>query len=217
MVDAGGTAPAVMTPTGVESNPTPVRGMIACHSTASDDLSGVNFVSFWLFDQLNGGWNGVGTQAGLDQTMPLCRHDLPGVVGYQRSAGRALQVAESATGCGREYRVVGSRSTWMLQMREVGARFWNTVASGSSSVVGGTLFALDTGGYPLGSYQLQLVVTDTAGNTSTDLVTPFVIDNTKPTVVSATAAGCRVVDAFFSQDRAPGSIGSVYFASVGCM
>lgn len=60
-------------------------------------------------------------------------------------------------------------------------------------------------------------MTDTAGNTSTDLVTPFVIDNTKPTVVSATAAGCRVVDAFFSQDRAPGSIGSVYFASVGCM
>lgn len=251
-VDVGTTAPTVSTPTGVESTSTPIRGTIACDSTAFDDLSGVNFVSFWLFDTSDGGWSGVGTQVGADQTVPFTgttyraswdtsgvrdgryrlqsqSRDVAGNTAWSEpqylsvdNDGPTASITKPAAGdaIGGSYAITGTEDDpnlagWTLQIREVGAGSWKTVASGSSSVVGGTLFSLVTAGYSPGSYQLQLVATDTAGNTSADLVTPFVIDTAKPTVVSAAATGRKVVDVLFSEDLAPRSIGRTSFTIPG--
>jgi len=69
-VDTSITAPTITEPRGAEPSPTPVRGAIACESTASDALSGVHHVAFYWFDRSGSSWSPVGRQVGPDQTNP---------------------------------------------------------------------------------------------------------------------------------------------------
>ena len=70
-VDTSITPPEATAPTGVESDPTLVRGTIDYTATASDSLSGVDYVGFFLYGQLESGeWNAVGARVGELQTPP---------------------------------------------------------------------------------------------------------------------------------------------------
>lgn len=252
-VDTVALAPTIVAPTGGELASTPVRGTITYDSSAADGVSGVDFVSFWWFEQLASGWSGVGTQVDVDQPTPAAGHSysvewnttlVPD--GRYRLQSQLKDVAGNTAWSGPQYVLVDNTgptailtnpaanaairgssvvigtandanlSRWTLQIRASGAAAWNTLVSRNSRVIDGTLFTVDTSvGYPDGSYELRLVVTDTAGNTSSDLRGSVTIDNAKPTVVAATAAGPNVVNVVFSEELAPESIGPTLFSVLG--
>jgi predicted CXXCH cytochrome family protein len=128
--------------------------------------------------------------------------------------------ATNARISGPTYAITGTATdanlaNWTLQMRAVGGPTWSTLASGTSAVNNANLFTLNTNSYAAGRYEFQIVVTDTSGNSSTELPTPVTIDNVQPTVVSATAVNRNTVNVVFSEDLAPGSINKSYFTIAG--
>ncbi len=121
---------------------------------------------------------------------------------------------------GAVYAITGTATdanlaNWTLQMRAVGGPTWNTLASGASAVNNANFFTLNTNSYAAGQYEFQVVVTDTAGNSSTGLCTPVTIDNVQPTVVSATAVNRNTVNVVLAEDLTPGSINASYFTTPG--
>lgn len=70
-VDSAIVAPAMTTPTGAEPTPTPIQGTVNVDATASDAVSGVNYVAFYYFAWNGSGWDAVGTQVGANQTAPV--------------------------------------------------------------------------------------------------------------------------------------------------
>ena len=252
-VDSSIMPPALTSPIGVESTPTPVRGEISYDSTATDAVSGVGHVAFFWYDWSGASWNPVGYQVGSDQTTTVSgttyrvswntalvvdgryklQSQLADVAGNTAfspaqyvsvdNTGPTATLTNPATNArisAADYAISGTATdpnlaNWTLQMRAVGGPTWSTLASGTSAVNNGTFLTLDTTSYTAGRYEFQIVVTDKAGNSSTDLHTPVTIDNVSPTVVSATAVNRNTVNVVFSEDLAPGSINKSYFTITG--
>ncbi|MHB0980362.1 MAG: cytochrome c3 family protein [Thermoleophilia bacterium] len=70
-VDSAIVAPTITTPTGAGPPYTPVQGTIDVDATASDAVSGVNYVAFYYFAWNGSSWDAVGTQVGGNETTPV--------------------------------------------------------------------------------------------------------------------------------------------------
>jgi hypothetical protein len=198
-------------PTGVTLNAvaTPLTDTITLSGTATDTVSGVNNVAFqyklssgstWLaactdnttpysctvdtntitdglYDFRALATDGVGNQTAstiqtnrrIDNTAPTANATNPGT--YVRGI---VSLGGTATDAG------SGIASMTLNGRGVGAGAWVTVCTSTTSPLTCTY---DTATIPDGAYEVQLVVTDNAGNTTTTpTVTPINVDNTAPTV-----------------------------------
>lgn len=70
-VDAAVVAPTITTPIGAGPPYTPVQGTINVDATATDAVSGVNYVAFYYFAWNGSTWDAVGTQIDANQTAPV--------------------------------------------------------------------------------------------------------------------------------------------------
>ncbi|MFT4049341.1 MAG: Ig-like domain-containing protein [Solirubrobacterales bacterium] len=110
----------------------------------------------------------VQTSRRIDNTAPVAVATNPGtyVRGNITLGGTA---AETGSGV----------ASMQLNGRAVGAGAWTTVCTGTASPLSCTY---DTTGIADGTYEVQLVATDAAGNVGTSsTVTPIYVDNTAPT------------------------------------
>lgn len=198
-------------PTGVTLNAvaTPMRGTITLSGTASDTVSGVSNVAFqyklssgstWvagctdtttpysctfntasiadgLYDFRALATDGAGNQTAstiqtnrrIDNTAPTANATNPGT--YVRGN---VTLGGTATDAG------SGIATIQLNGRAVGGGPWIPVCNSTTSPLTCTY---DTTTIGDGPYEVQLVVTDNAGNqTTTPTVTPINVDNTAPTV-----------------------------------
>ncbi|MCZ7663525.1 MAG: Ig-like domain-containing protein [Thermoleophilia bacterium] len=127
---------------------------------------------------------------------------------------------EGSTISGTDYAITGTArdgdlSAWALEIRTLPAGEWVPLSSGTSNVVNGTLYALDTTRYRDGRYECRLSAIDRAGNRAVDVVGPVTVDNQKPTVVSAVSGGRNAVTVVFSEALDPASVSPSSFAVSG--
>ncbi|MCL4368269.1 MAG: Ig-like domain-containing protein, partial [Actinobacteria bacterium] len=128
----------------------------------------------------------------------------------------------SSTINGAAYAVTGTATdanfaTWAVEKRQLPSGAFGPVANGTTPISAGTFATINTTGgqYPDGSYEFRLTVTDAAGNTTTDLHTAVAVDNTRPTVSSASSLGLNWVNVVFSESIGPTSVNSSYFTIPG--
>ncbi len=67
-VDTTVAAPIMTTPLGDVGSPAPVRAFVDLAATATDAVSGVDSVSFYYYERVDGAWNAVGGLIGSIQT-----------------------------------------------------------------------------------------------------------------------------------------------------
>ena len=254
-VDFSTTQPALTAPLGTDVAPAKVGGVVNVQATATDAVSGVQFVAFYYYRWNGTGYDSVGTQIGSNQSLPISgssygvawdttlvtatryqieaqTRDIAGnvvssmfqYVSVDNTAPVAALTAPPADSTirGTGYAITGTATdadlaSWTVEKRQTPGGTFGTIASGATPIDAGTLTTIDTtdGSFPDGAYEFRLTVTDAAGNVSTDLQAGVDVDNTRPSVASASSTGLNWVNVVFSEAISPADVDATLFSIPG--
>lgn len=202
---ADGTSPTGVTLAAIPAN---LGGDVTFTGTGSDTISGMDNLNFEYRTSPSGAW----TDACIETTTPYsCDFDTTSVsdglydfrvIATDAAGNQTISTVQSgkridntdptaAVNAVAAYvkgtiTVGGTASdggsglaSVALGFRAVGAGSWTTLCTSATSPLS---CSLNTTSYAAGQYELQLTVTDNAGNVTTDTDTPFTIDNNGPVI-----------------------------------